>query len=393
MKNFKLIRLNKSLTKLLGFIALTLPCYSYATIELTEDLRLSGFGSTSATKSDNKTPIFLNRKVTDEACYDCDTIFGLQLDFDFLNSFTSSVQVVKRTQDEFSSPEIEWAYIGYQSENFDFKAGKLRLPLFLHSEYFFVAQAYTEARPNQEVYDGVFGVTSFTGANTTWNKVLSDSLQLSITPYYGGNYEQEAERGLLNYTFDISQIYGAAIDLSGDNYRVHLNALHVEFDLSLQVANVPTPVVPDLDANAYSLGGEYDLSQTTFTAEAYKTDDALNWYGSVKHRFGALTPYITYGKSSGKASGYNHSITTGIRYDLLNNVSLNLEYQQVNMDKNMYLMRYPDGSYIRDPNGNYIPDPDSPIGQFELSPLWANPSLDGTKVDAQITTFMVSFIF
>jgi len=375
MRKIKSILLNKAATYLGLLSAITLSGYANATIELTEDLRLSGFGSTSATKSDNKTPIFLNRKVTDEACYDCDTIFGLQLDFDFLNSFTSSVQVVKRTQDEFSSPEVEWAYIGYQSEDFDVKAGKLRLPLFLHSEYFFVAQAYTEARPNQEVYDGVFGVTSFMGVNTTWNKVLSDSLQLSITPYYGANYEQEAERGPLDYTFDISQIYGATIDFSGDNYRVHLNALHVEFDLSIQIANVPSPfLTPDLDANAYSLGGEYDLSQTTFTAEAYKTDDILNWYGSVKHRFGALTPYITYGKSSGKASSYNHSITTGIRYDLLNNVSLNLEYQQVNMDKEV---TFPS-----------LISPGGPLGQFEVNPLFY-----GTKVDANVTTFMVSFIF
>ena len=123
MKNTKLIRLNKIIANSLFFIAVSIPVQALATIELTEDLRLSGFGSTSITKSDNKTPLFTNRRITDETCYDCDTIFGLQLDYDFLESFTTSVQVVKRPQDDFSSPELEWAYVGYETESFDFKVG------------------------------------------------------------------------------------------------------------------------------------------------------------------------------------------------------------------------------------------------------------------------------
>jgi opacity protein-like surface antigen len=376
MKNTKLIRLNKIIANSLFFIAVSIPGQALATIELTEDLRLSGFGSTSITKSDNKTPLFTNRRITDETCYDCDTIFGLQLDYDFLESFTTSVQVVKRPQDDFSSPELEWAYVGYETESFDFKVGKLRLPLFLHSEYYFVAQAYTESRPNQEVYDSIFGITSFIGANFTWNTALGDELMLNVTPYYGGNYSQEVTIGLTGYKFDINDLYGASIDLSGDNYRIHFNALHAGFDMTVQLANLPIPFISEgEDANIYSLGAEYDFSETIFIAEVYKRDDILNWYTGVKYRMSAFTPYINYGKSSGKASNYNHSITTGVRYDVTNSISVNLEYQQVNMDKEVSLP-----SLTSSTGG--------PLGQFEENPLFY-----GTKVDAEVATFMINFIF
>jgi opacity protein-like surface antigen len=89
----------------------------------------------------------------------------------------------------------------------------------------------------------------------------------------------------------------------------------------------------------------------------------------------AFTPYINYGKSSGKASNYNHSITTGVRYDVTNSISVNLEYQQVNMDKEVSLP-----SLTSSTGG--------PLGQFEENPLFY-----GTKVDAEVATFMINFIF
>ena len=56
---------------------------AFATIEVTDDLLFSAFGSTSITSSDNETPLYLNREITDDTCFDCDTTLGLQLDYQF----------------------------------------------------------------------------------------------------------------------------------------------------------------------------------------------------------------------------------------------------------------------------------------------------------------------
>ncbi|GAM76316.1 ABC-type sulfate transport system [Vibrio ishigakensis] len=64
---------------------------SIAAIDITDNLTLSGFGSTSWAKSDNETPLLVNHNINDESCFDCDTIFGLQLDF-FYKDFKASAR-------------------------------------------------------------------------------------------------------------------------------------------------------------------------------------------------------------------------------------------------------------------------------------------------------------
>ena len=131
---------------------------AFAIIELTDNFSLSGFGSTSWATSDNDNPLIINRGFTDENCYDCDTTFGVQLDY-FYNSFKASVQVVKPPQYDWSDPQLEWAYLGYEFNDFDVSIGRLRLPLFLASEYYYVGQAYMTARPPTEVYNSRISVS------------------------------------------------------------------------------------------------------------------------------------------------------------------------------------------------------------------------------------------
>ncbi|HCG6381696.1 TPA: sulfate ABC transporter permease, partial [Vibrio parahaemolyticus] len=106
---------------------------SLATVELTDNLSLSGFGSIAWDQSDNETSLLVNRFIDDDSCFDCDTTFGLQLDY-FYQAFRASVQVVKRPQDHWSEPKVEWAYLAYTYNNVEIRGGRLRLPVFLISE-------------------------------------------------------------------------------------------------------------------------------------------------------------------------------------------------------------------------------------------------------------------
>ncbi|MGR5489133.1 sulfate ABC transporter permease, partial [Vibrio alfacsensis] len=78
-------------------------------MDINDNFSISGFGSTSWARSDNETPLLINRGISDENCFDCDTTFGIQLDY-FFDAFKASVQVVKRPQDNWSEPQLEWAY-------------------------------------------------------------------------------------------------------------------------------------------------------------------------------------------------------------------------------------------------------------------------------------------
>ena len=154
-----------------------------------------------------------------------------------------------------------------------------------------------------------------------------------------------------------------------------MNVLRAKFDITLNILRLLKPIfTPDLDITLYSVGTEYDFNNVTFTAEAYKSDDTLNWYSSIKYSMSTFTPYITYGKSMGDTSNHDHSITTGLRYDLTSHISLNLEYQHVNMDKDVTLPS--------------LTSRGGPLGQFEENPL-----LYSTKIDANVSTLMISYIF
>ena len=203
---------------------------AFAIIELTDNLSLSGFGSTSWATSDNDNPLIINRGFTDESCYDCDTTFGVQLDY-FYDSFKASVQVVKAPQYDWSDPQLEWAYLGYEFNDFDVSIGRLRLPLFLASEYYYVGQAYMTARPPTEVYNAVLGITAFNGIKVSWTHDVSDEATLLLSPFFGVKDKNEVDfNSSTKLEFETNRMFGANLQLSGENYRWNLSFLDSNFD-------------------------------------------------------------------------------------------------------------------------------------------------------------------
>lgn len=340
---------------------------AFATIQLSEDLLFSAFGSTSVTKSDHETPIFLNREITDETCFDCDTTLGLQLDYQFLTNFAASIQVVKRPQDEWSEPDIEWAYIGYNYDQYDIKIGRLRTPTFLDSEYYYVAHAYASARPPQEVYDSQLGITSYDGISLKWQGELTDEHTLSIEPYGTFLGERDASKGTQQYEFDIDLMIGMKIELSSYDYRLFINGLRTDFDMEVQIPGY-TFDLNDQSFKTYSMGGEYLWDAVTLRAETYYSKDRnFNWYAQIAYDIGKFTPYVSYAEknSIGDADeNDNQSITIGVHYDITPSVSINLDYQ-------------------REMTDDYTP---AASGQF------TETFAAGSKTDANIYTLMVNFI-
>ena len=343
----------------LAISAISVP--SLAAIDLSDNFSISGFGSTSWAKSDNETPLMVNRNINDENCYDCDTTFGVQLDY-YREAFKASVQVVKRPQDHWSEPQLEWAYLGYSIGDFEVRGGRLRLPVFLASEYYYVGHAYTTARPPGEVYNSILGVTAFNGASVTWNLDISDETQLSLTPFVGFKDTNEVDlNSVTTLKFETKNMWGANAQLIGDNYRINFAFLDSNFDQTVTLMGTSFPTTPDQNIKLYSLGGEYDFGNLKLTAEGQKNDLAMAWYGMAAYRLSAFTPYAVYGQDFDEENEKTGaSATLGLRYDVRYNVSINAEWQYFN-------------SYHGD------------SGAFVSSP--------GIDTDANLYTVMVNFVF
>ncbi|CDT42679.1 Hypothetical protein VCR26J2_390058 [Vibrio coralliirubri] len=306
---------------------------AFAIIELTDNLSLSGFGSTSWAKSDNETPLMITRGFTDENCYDCDTTFGVQLDY-FYNSFKASVQVVKPPQYDWSDPQLEWAYLGYEFNDFDVSVGRLRLPLFLASEYYYVGQAYMTARPPTEVYNSVLGITAFNGIKVSWTHDVSDEATLLLTPFIGIKDKNDVDfNSTTVLEFETNRMLGANLQLSGESYRWNLSFLDSNFDQTVitTISGVPTPFRIEQDnqhIQLWSLGAEYELGQFVLASEGQISDFSSSMYASLGYHLGAFTPYVVYGAQFDDHEHLNgNSYLVGVDYDLLPNVSINGEVQ------------------------------------------------------------------
>ncbi|WP_426359955.1 hypothetical protein ACPUVO_06995 [Pseudocolwellia sp. HL-MZ19] len=328
------------LKKLMVLLLSSASFYSAATIELTEQLSLSGFGSTSLTKSDNSTPLIINRKITDETCWDCDTTFGIQLDY-YNDAFKASAQLVKRPQDEWSEPELEWAYVGYNIGELEIRAGRLRLPVFLASEYYYVGHAYNYARPPVELYNSILGITAYNGVNLVWNTVLFDEYQLSITPFISLSETNTIDATqTLDIELDIDKMSGISLALSGEYYRWNLSYFSADFDQTFKFTNARRAPpyfelsFPNDHIELFSLGAEYEFDALLLTAERQIANLRSTWYASVAYKIDKFVPYVQYGENRAKQTSVStfadksgSSLVVGMRYDLLYNVSLNLEWQ------------------------------------------------------------------
>ncbi|RTZ17936.1 sulfate ABC transporter permease [Vibrio aquaticus] len=315
--------------------------WSLGAIELGDNLSISGFGSGSYTESDHSSPLLVQRNIVDESCFDCDTTFGLQLDY-FNSGFKASVQVVKRPQDNWDEPELEWAYVGYDWQDISVAAGRQRLPLFLASEYYYVGHAYTAARP-PEVYDSALGITAYNGVSLSWSHELSDALTALVTPYIGFKDKNKVHYNeQTDFEFEAKSVMGFDVNLFGDGSRWHFSYVQANYNQVLTLYNVNQPlpaggsiIIPqvaipsdDQSITLWSLGTQYEFGQSKLTIEGQMNDLSSSFYIMGEHHFRMFTPYLTYGMElSSSEHKESDSYLIGARVNVLDNVSLNLEWQ------------------------------------------------------------------
>lgn len=331
------------------------------------DFSISGFGNTSVTTSNNKNPLIINRDITDETCFNCDTTFGFQLDYTPDNWFRFSAQTVKPPQNSFTELDIEWLYIAARlSSKTELRAGRLRLPVFMASPYYYVGNSYLWTRPPTEVYDSLFGITSFDGVELLWNESLSDNLVLSVQPFLGYR-DTSYENGLLETKIRANNVIGINLGLSSYSYKINLSYVYTNANLR-QISSIDILNSPDskIILNLFSLGFEYEYEKYKIQTEFNIDSEFFNWYTTLSYNMEKLTPYLTYAESHQLRK--SNSITIGTRYDIIPELSINLEYE-----------------YFKNYGGDYIF-----FGQYSYPQSFLP---EKSSVDASLFTVMLNFSF
>lgn len=287
-----------------------------AAIELwDQSLTLSGFASVSATRSDNTVPLYFHRGIEDEWCFDCDTTVGLQLDSRFSEHWRASAQVVKRPQDSFSDPQFEWGYLSWQGEQTEVRGGRLRMPLFLASDYYYVGNAYPWARPPVDLYDTLLGITAFNGLDLIYETSLSDGLELTVHPFYGGHNHENVDLGVAKIRVETDIQTGINFRLNTPELLLNFSYLYTEFTLD--------GVEDQMDI--FTVGGRYEGELWEFWAEFEKDNLQHGGYLGVVMNLNLWRPYLMVARNWERLESLSY--IGGVRYDLQPNLSINLEVQ------------------------------------------------------------------
>ena len=308
--------------------------------------------------------------VTDDISFDNDSKFGLQITADVSKDMQVVAQILASGADQNFDLDVEWAYLDYAlTESANLRAGKIKQPVFIISDYIEVGYAYPWIRPPQEVYRAN-PINTINGLEFLFQGEIG-GMNVSFQPYLGSNTEDiPGTQGA--GTFNAENFYGAAFQMSSAAFTFQLSTLTTDVITSGFVptgflaglpGQSPGTVVAELfdlsamgEAELSSVGLSWDTNNFVGYAEFVTREitgsvsnlfpDQDAFYVTLGYRIGKYLPHLTFASSdsdtvvaAGGANGFavansvvQDSITLGLRYELNDSAALKVEYQIIDVD-------------------------------------------------------------
>lgn len=304
------------------------------------EFSLSGFGTMGYAISDKE--YTYQRFIDDNGTIKRDTVFGVQADVKINKQFGMTLQgkfAPSEKDDKDWDPILSWAFLSYRPTNdWLFRLGKLRAPIYLNSESMDVGITYNMARLPAEMYS-LSPANDFIGASFSkaWNGCIGDfmldgywgkapfhrrvymrddAVMLGRMPQGADFRSIETESAGLVMTFQ----HNAGIFRAGFHYAVGemADGQPIPGNFILQPIYYPTPTGPIHIADAYQpdpmsigssirnlvyvLGFDIDLGNDFRLLAEYgnhlipdyrSISDTHGGYLSLLKSIGKWTPYIT----------------------------------------------------------------------------------------------------
>lgn len=150
------------------------------------ELSWSGFGTLGYAQTNR--PYTYQRFLRDEGSFERDTLLGGQVDAQFTPQWSATAQVTlapSLRHDKGWSITPTWAFVGWRpSDDWLVRVGRLRLPLYLHSESLDVGQSHDMVRLPTEMYS-IVPSNDFNGVALTKTWPHGESGEVSLDAYTG----------------------------------------------------------------------------------------------------------------------------------------------------------------------------------------------------------------
>jgi hypothetical protein len=292
-----------------------------------------------------------------------DSKLGFQSTFSISDNTQAVLQLMMRGEYDWEV-EAEWAYLSHRFDNgVKVRGGKLRVPLFMYSDYLDVGFAQPFARPPEEVY-GNIPFSSYTGAGISYDVEYDDST-LTMQAFGG-------ESDVKNTNVELSNLMGANLSWTDEVWTlrgVYATAV-LDGDIT-RTSQVPIAVPPsspptfmtvesvlmtldDARGEFVGVGASYDNGEMLAVFEWTRVEtkgafpDSDSGYITLGYRIKAFTPYVTVAYIESKDNEermpvsaqtaiqkivFNQERTAyslGLRWDALDNVAVKFDLTYAN---------------------------------------------------------------
>lgn len=229
-------------------LALTIALGMVAPLVQAADLNLSGFLSVGGGMVDDENGLSYGGYDEEDFTLN-DNVLGIQISGTVSEKLTATVQLTARSEDDYQV-EAEWAYLSWQAtENSKIRAGRLRTPFYMYSDFLDVGYAYAWITPPREVYYLPFNNVNGVDFYTTATLGIFDT---SFQAYFGG-FDDELDLnndGVMEDAQTRNQM-GIAGTIGKDWWT--LRAAYHQADLSIDVTGITMPVFGTLGTFADAL--------------------------------------------------------------------------------------------------------------------------------------------
>jgi hypothetical protein len=362
---------------------------SVTSASLLEQTRFSGFGTIGLLRGGNEV-LGYRRDLSQHGVFDNDwafepdTLLGLQFDLKLNQELDTAVQLVaKERPNNTLNESLEWAYLRYQpTPELTLRGGRLGLDLFMLSEYRNLGFSYLWARPPVEYY-GPASYNHYNGADTNYTIDLGEG-QLCAR-LFAGSAQGTFVTPSMEMEVESKPLFGATLGWEFDRWQARLGlatmkhassnqrtsqmsaALRQVTDLWPEAAEI----ADDLEfkgkrLNYISAGFAYDYNTWSLQSEVSYIDSDYNVFGSL------LSAYLSLGRQIGPVTIYGlvalaenpdgrvqvtsappplaemqqqlqalydvtyvkqHSLSLGIRWDILYNLALKVQWDRTWIDE------------------------------------------------------------
>lgn len=337
-----------------------------------DNIRFDGFLTVGLSKitSDTGTllqsPIDLQSQdgtVSDRIGYSESTRIGLQLSANVSPEIDVTAQLVGRGQDDNFNTFFDWGYLTYNAgESVAIRAGKIRFPTFLISDYFEVGYAYPWIRPPQEVYSSN-PISTITGIDMLYRLSAGD-IDFLFQPYFGTSRGGEtlipqevippqAAGSVQTTDFDANNFVGLTMNIGSNALNFRLG--YLETKVSAAAFGVENE-----KATFGSAGVTVDWQNIILYSEYFEREiegaanvafpNQKGWYTTIGYRINKFMPHVTVASLEDNdnpeippippspefpqgilRSGTpleQESVTLGMRYEMAPDAALKVELQR-----------------------------------------------------------------